>query len=121
MAIVKYERAAPYKLKPDERAALLALTDDEIDAAAEGDPDAQPLNESELFRLNVARLAKAVRAKAGLSQSKFADVYKIKAARLRDLEQGRVEPDSVVVAYLTMINADPERARIILEDVPVSA
>ncbi len=113
MAIVKYERAAPYTLDRGDRATLLALTDEEIEAGA--DPDDKPLTSNELFRLRVARLAKDVRAKTGLSQTKFAAAYRIKPARLRDLEQGRVEPDPVMVAYLSLIQDDPERARLILE------
>jgi len=117
MAIVKYERTAPYKLNPADRDMFLSLTDAQIEAAA--DPDDKPLTGSELFRLKVARLAKEARARAGLSQAKFADAYRIKVARIRDLEQGRVEPDSVVVAYLSLIKDDPERARLILRDSPV--
>ncbi|MHB8285439.1 MAG: helix-turn-helix domain-containing protein [Caulobacteraceae bacterium] len=113
MAIVKYERTAPYELNTDDRAALLRLTDEEIEAGA--DPENKPLTSNELFRLRVARLSRDVRAKTGLSQTKFAATYMIKPSRLRDLEQGRVEPDPVVVAYLSIIQDDPERARTILE------
>ncbi len=113
MATVKYERTTPYMLNSDDRATLLALTDEQIEAGA--DPDDPPLTPNALFRLRVARLSKTVRAKTGLSQTKFAAAYRIKPARLRDLEQGRVEPDPVLVAYLSLIQDDPERARMVLE------
>jgi putative transcriptional regulator len=119
MAIVKYERTKPYELNAEDRATLLALTDEQIEAAA--DPDDKPLAGEELFRLKVARLTKDARAKTGLTQAKFAETFMFKVARIRDLEQGRVEPDRVVVAYLSLIKDDPERARLILKGAPVLA
>ena len=59
--------------------------------------------------MGAARLARAARHATGLSQSKFAETYRINVARLRDLEQGRFQqPDSALVAYLTVIRAEPE-------------
>ena len=47
-------------------------------------------------------------AATGLSQTQFATAYHIDVARLRDLEQGRTRPDSAFMAYLTMIEHEPE-------------
>lgn len=91
-----------------ERAAAAAMTDAEITAAAEADPDNPPLSAEELARLASARLVRGVRARRGLSQTRFAEVYRIGVARLRDLEQGRTQADSALLAYLAVIDREPE-------------
>ena len=105
-------------MSPETRARLDALTDEQIPAAAERDPDNPPLTEAELARLGAARVAKTARQRAGLSQAKFAQAYRIKVARLRDLEQGRRTPDPVLVSLLTLIQDDPERAARLLQELP---
>lgn len=95
----------PPRLTEEEKARLDAMTDEEITAAAESDPDNPPLTDEELERM---RLVRVVRARTGLSQSRFAERYRTNAARLRDLEQGRSQPDSAVMAYLTVIAREPE-------------
>jgi putative transcriptional regulator len=89
-------------------ARLEAITDGQITAAAEADPDNPPLTDEELERVRMARRVQAVRARTGLSQRRFADTYRINVARLRDLEQGRTQPDSAVLAYLTVIEREPK-------------
>jgi putative transcriptional regulator len=117
MATVTYRRTEPHRMSEAERAHLEAMTDDEVTAAAERDPDAQPLDAGALFRLAAIRLAKAARGKTGLSQDKFAAVYGINVARLRDLEQGRKEPDRVLVSLLALIADDPAKVRRVLAEV----
>jgi DNA-binding transcriptional regulator YiaG len=73
-----------------------------ITAAAESDPDNPPLMDEELERVE------AVRARTGLSQGRFAEAYRINVARLRDLEQGRTKPDRAMLAYLMVIEREPE-------------
>jgi putative transcriptional regulator len=90
------------------RARLDSMTDEEITAAAEADPDNPPLTDEELTRVRLARRVQAVRARTGLSQRQFAEVYRINVARLRDLEQGRTQPDSALLAYLAVIEREPE-------------
>jgi putative transcriptional regulator len=110
MAIVRYklDPNRRYKLTETERARLDALTDEEITAAALSDPDNPPLTEEELQKMADVRFIRSVRESTGLSQAKFAEVYQINAARLRDLEQGRTRPDSALRAYLTVIAQRPE-------------
>jgi putative transcriptional regulator len=51
------------------------------------------------------------------SQRRFAEVYRINVARLRDLEQGRTQPDSAMLAYLTVIEREPKAvARALREE-----
>lgn len=96
------------KMGKEARARLDAMTDEEITAAAESDPDNPPLTDEELERVRLARRVQAVRARTGLSQRQFAEVYRINVARLRDLEQGRTQPDSAMLAYLAVIAREPE-------------
>ena len=95
-------------LSEEERLRLDAMTDEELTAAAESDPDNPPLTNEELDRIRTARRVQAVRARTGLSQRRFAEVYRINLARLRDLEQGRTQPDSAMLAYLTVIAREPK-------------
>lgn len=54
---------------------------------------------------------RAIRKKTGLTQEAFAMRYGFNLARLRDLEQKRTKPDSVVRAYLLVIQKNPEAVR----------
>jgi putative transcriptional regulator len=91
-----------------ERARLDAMTDAEITAAALADPDNPPLTADELARIEAASVVRRVRARTGLSQQRFAARYHINVGRLRDLEQGRTKADSALLAYLAVIDREPE-------------
>lgn len=54
---------------------------------------------------------KKIRKATGLTQEDFALRYGFNLARLRDLEQKRTRPDSVVRAYLMVIQKNPEAVR----------
>jgi putative transcriptional regulator len=54
---------------------------------------------------------KAIREATGLTQETFALRYGFNLARLRDLEQKRTRPDSVVRAYLLVIQKNPDAVR----------
>ena len=54
---------------------------------------------------------KAIREATGLTQEAFAMRYGFNLGRLRDLEQRRTRPDSVVRAYLLVIQRNPEAVR----------
>lgn len=51
---------------------------------------------------------RAIRKGTGLTQEAFAMRYGFNLARLRDLEQKRTKPDSVVRAYLLVIQKNPK-------------
>ena len=55
-----------------------------------------------------------VRWHTGLSQAEFAAAFRIELGRLRDLESGLAQPDSALVAYLTVIDRAPEMVRAAL-------
>jgi putative transcriptional regulator len=105
---VKLDPNNPPELTPAECARLDAMTEEEINAAAQSDPDNPPLTEEELQKMADVRFIRSVRESTGLSQAKFAEAYQINPARLRDLEQGRTRPDSALRAYLTVIAQRPE-------------
>ncbi len=112
---ISLDPRAPPKLSEATKARLDAMTDEEITAAAESDPHNPPLTDDDILRLRVARLAKDARRKAGLSQDRFAAAFGIAVSRLRDLEQGRFNPDAAMVGFLALIRDDPERARRIVD------
>src|SRR5271154_3524669 len=99
------------QLTPAERRRLERMTDAEITAAANEDADNKPLTRDELGKVRSARLVRQARQHSGLSQAAFARTYRINVARLRDLEQGRTQADSALLAYLTVIERDPEAVR----------
>lgn len=101
----------PPELAAAEQARLEGLSDAEITTGALADPDNLPLSADELRRLDAVRRVRAVRARTGLSQTRFAQAYRINVARLRDLEQGRTQADSAMMAYLTVIEREPEAVR----------
>ncbi len=51
---------------------------------------------------------KAIRARIGLSQVKFAARYGFSPDSIRNWEQGRRQPDVAVRAYLLVIASEPE-------------
>lgn len=99
------------QLSAAEKARLDAMDDAALTAAAESDADNPPLTAAELGRLEVAQRVRTVRGHTGLSQASFARTYHINLARLRDLEQGRRQADSAMLAYLAVIAKAPDLVR----------
>jgi len=87
---------------------LRSMSADAVEQAALGDPDAQPLTESDFRRMKRTPRAKMIRRALDLTQEEFAARYHIPLGTLRDWEQGRAEPDQPTKAYLTLIARDPE-------------
>jgi putative transcriptional regulator len=108
--------ATGFRFDAVERARLDAMSDEEIERLASEDPDNLPLGEPELARMVTARAVRRVREEAGLSQARFAERYRINPARLRDWEQGRSTPDSAVLAYLKVIEREPQAVARALAD-----
>jgi putative transcriptional regulator len=89
-------------------ARLRAMTDEEVTAAALGDPDGQPMTPEQLRTARRVPRTKTLRRALALTQEEFASRYHIPIGTLRDWEQGRCEPDQPARAYLTVIAHDPE-------------
>ncbi len=94
------------KLTPEQAARQDAMTEAQIQAAAEADPDNPPLTEEEMARARPANPMRRAREATGLSQPRFADRYRIHVARVRDIEQGRSQADSALEAYLRVIELE---------------
>ena len=95
-------------LTGEQSARLDAMTDADITAAAKADADNPPLTSDEMARMEAASVVRGVRARTGLSQGTFAKRYRISVGRLRDLEQGRTKADSALLAYLAVIDREPD-------------
>jgi putative transcriptional regulator len=108
MARFKLDPNNPPALTETERTRLDAMTDADIIAAAMSDADNLPLSAEELARMQAASVVRRVRTRTGLSQDRFAKRYHINVGRLRDLEQGRTKADSALLAYLAVIDREPE-------------
>ena len=108
MARFKLDPANLPALTGEQAARLDAMSDSEITAAAQADPDNPPLTVDEMARMEAASVVRRVRARTGLSQDRFARRYRISVGRLRDLEQGRTRADSALLAYLAVIDREPD-------------
>ncbi len=97
---------------------LAAMTEEEVHAAALGDPDAQPPIDGDLARMKRVPRIKTLRRALRLTQEDFATRYHIPLGTLREWEQGRCEPDQPARAYLTVIACDPEGVMHALENAP---
>ena len=99
---------------------VLAMTEEEIHAAALSDPDAQPIprgTDEELAKIGLVRIPNPVRLRRRLNmtQEQFAAAYRIPVGTLRDWEQGRKFPDATARAYLIVIDRDPETVARLLK------
>ncbi|MGH9605594.1 MAG: helix-turn-helix domain-containing protein [Terracidiphilus sp.] len=113
MVWVDHEPGDPPVETDTDWAAVDALTDEQIHAAALADPDAQPIppgSDEELAKLGLIRLVnvKKLRERLGLTQEAFAAAYGIPLGTLRDWEQRRKNPDATARAYLRVIARNPE-------------
>ncbi|HJQ18285.1 MAG TPA: helix-turn-helix domain-containing protein [Allosphingosinicella sp.] len=111
MVRFKLDPNNPPSLTEAERARLGTMSDADIITAAEADADNPPLTTEEMDRMEAARAVRRVRARTGLSQDRFAKAYRISVGRLRDLEQGRTKADSALLAYLAVIDREPEAVK----------
>lgn len=108
MARFTLDPANPPRLSEAEKTRLDSMTDAEITAAAESDPDNPPLTDDELLAIRTVHLIKKIRADRGLSQREFSIRYGIPVGNVRDWEQGRSVPDTTARAYLSVIANAPE-------------
>jgi putative transcriptional regulator len=108
----------PFPPDGTDWAALRAMTDAEINAAAHSDPDNPPLTSEREARLERVPQVKVMRRAMGLTQEDFSARFRIPLGTLRDWEQGKTQPDQAARAYLTVIAHDPEAVRRGLQSGP---
>jgi len=104
-------REEPYRVAQPDWMRLDAMTDDELTANALSDPDNPPLTDDELDRMAFAARLKRLRERFGLSQAAFAREFKIPVGNIRDWEQGRSRPETAAVAYLRVIEREPDAVK----------
>jgi putative transcriptional regulator len=105
--IVRYKPPpGGYRVTEEDRKRFEAMTDAEISAAALSDPDCPPLTEEQLARMKRVTIARSARWRSGMTQQAFADAFGFTLGRLRDLEQGRTQPDKATESYLRLIRED---------------
>jgi putative transcriptional regulator len=91
---------------------LDALTDEEITAAALRDPDNPPLTDEQLAQFRRPALSMNVRLKLRMARETFSAAYGIPVETLRAWERHQLEPTGVELAYLRLIEREPEMARL---------
>ena len=84
------------------------MTDAEIIAAAESDPDNPPLTAAQLERMQPVSEVKRLRWSMKLSQAEFASQIGIPLGTLRDWEQRKTEPDAAARVLLRVIKIAPQ-------------
>ena len=85
-----------------------AMTDEMVDAARRDDPETlPPMTEAEIAAAKAVTVRRA-RAATGLSQAAFAFRFRIPPGTVQDWEQARRSPDAAALAYLRVIEREPE-------------
>ena len=100
-----------YGMTAEDWRRLEARTDEEITAAALADPDNPPLTDEQLAQFRRPALAFNVRRKLHMGRETFAAAYGIPLETLRAWERHQLEPTEVEIAYLRLIEREPEIAR----------
>ena len=98
----------PFPPDRTDWAALRAMTEEEINAAALSDPDNPPRTPGREKHLKRVPQVKVMRRALHLTQEEFAVRFRIPLGTLRDWEQGKTEPDQAARAYLTVIARNPK-------------
>jgi putative transcriptional regulator len=95
---------------------LDAMTDKEVEAAAQSDPDARPLTPAQLAKMRCVSRVKVLRQRLNMTQAEFAEAFHLPLTTLRDWEQRRSTPDAPARSLLLAIERDPEVMRRLLAD-----
>jgi putative transcriptional regulator len=104
--------------RPLPKTPMRPMTEAEIEAAAEADPDARPMTPEQLRTARRVPRVRTLRRALGLTQEEFAARFHIPLGTLDDWEQGRTEPDQPARAYLKVIACDPEGVAHALQSGP---
>jgi putative transcriptional regulator len=101
-----------YGMTAEDWRRLEAMTDEEIIAAALKDPDNPPLTDEELAQFRRPALSMRIRHKLHMGRETFAAAYGIPLETLRAWERHQAEPTEVELAYLRLIEREPEMAKV---------
>ncbi len=89
-------------------ARLNALSEVEIEAAAEADLENPLLTDAELKQFRPVPNPKEIRKRLNMTQLQFSQQFELPLGTLRDWEQGTREPDSAAKSYLRVIAKNPQ-------------
>lgn len=95
----------------EDRRRLREKTDAEVTAAALADPDAQPIPPERLAKMG-RPVAKVVRHKLKMSRETFAATFGIPLDALIAWERQQAEPTATELAYLRLIERNPQAAKL---------
>ena len=101
-----------YGMTAENRHRLKTQTDAEIMPAALADPDAQPISPERLAKMK-RPLAKVVRQRLEMSREEFAAAFGIPLDALIAWERQQAEPTPTELAYLRLIERNPEAAKLV--------
>lgn len=101
-----------YGMTPEDWRRLESRTDEEITAAALKDPDNPPLTDEQLAQFRRPALSMKVRLKLHMGRETFAAAYGIPMETLKAWERHEAEPTAVELAYLRLIEREPEMAKM---------
>lgn len=85
-----------------------AMSEDEVDRNAFGDPDSAPETNEELAAAWGAVYVQRTRSSLGLTQAEFSATFRIPLGTLRDWERGASVPDTSARTLLRVIAREPE-------------
>jgi putative transcriptional regulator len=85
-----------------------AMSDDEVIARAETDPENPPLTKAQRAQLRPVAVVTRLRWSLRLTQEQFAERFGIPLGTLRDWEQQKVVPDAAAQVLLRVIALNPE-------------
>ena len=88
-----------------------AMTEEEAYQNALDDPDNPPLTPERLAKMRRISNPRTIRTALNLTQEEFARQFHIALGTLRDWEQHVRHPDSTAIAYLSVIEKNPEAVR----------
>lgn len=110
-------REEPYEAPPTDWVRIDAMTDEDIARQIAEDPDVAPeLTDEQWERAEIGTRLRRLRERLGLSQAQFGARYRIPAGSVRDWEQGRRKPEAAALAYLKVIEREPEAVERALSD-----
>lgn len=101
-----------YGMTAEDWRHLDEMTDEEITAAASADPDNPPLTDEQLAQFRRPSLAMKVRRALRMSREAFAAAYGIPLETLQAWERHQTEPTEVELAYLRLIEREPEMTKM---------
>jgi putative transcriptional regulator len=87
------------------------LSDEEVLALAENDPDAPPTSLADLQKFDRVVNVKEIRKQLAMTQEEFAVAFHLSLATLRDWEQDRTQPDQAARTLLKVIAHNPVLVR----------